>query len=219
MDQLVIVAGGGGALGCAVATELIDRDIKVVIVDLAAPNLPVGAEFEAADLTSDEDVGRVYRKIADDHGSPSGVVNVVGGFAFEPMAGGSSATWDDMYRINLKTVVTSCQAALALLEDGASIVNVGAAAACRPGSGMAPYCASKAGVHVLTESLAEEMRPRLIRVNAVLPTIIDTPANRVAMPDADPAGWVSPARAAKAIAFLLSDDASAVTGACVPLSG
>jgi NAD(P)-dependent dehydrogenase (short-subunit alcohol dehydrogenase family) len=218
MKQLIVIAGGGGTLGRAVAGELIARGLRVVIVDLAAADLPAGAEFEEADLTSDEDVSRAYRKIANDHGSPAGIVNVVGGFAFEPMAEGSTATWDAMYRINLKTVAASCQAALALLDDGSSIVNVGAAAARHPGSGMAPYSASKAGVHALTESLAEELRSRLIRVNAVLPTIIDTPANRAAMRDADPSGWVSPARAAKAIAFLLSDDASAVTGACIPLS-
>ena len=99
-----------------------------------------------------------------------------------------------------------------------SAVLSGAAGAIRPGTGMAPYAASKAGVLALTESLAEELRGRGIRVNAVLPTIIDTPTNRADMPDADTSAWVRPEAAARAIAFLLSAQAGAVTGAAIPLS-
>ena len=104
------------------------------------------------------------------------------------------------------------------IGNGGAIVNVGAAAAANPAIGMAPYAASKAGVMALTKSLAEELRERSIRVNAILPTIIDTPANRRDMPDADPSGWVKPEAIAKVVAFLLSDDAAPITGAGIPLS-
>jgi NAD(P)-dependent dehydrogenase (short-subunit alcohol dehydrogenase family) len=105
-----------------------------------------------------------------------------------------------------------------LVESGGAIVNVGAAAAANPATGMAPYTASKAGVAALTASLADELRGRSVRVNAVLPTIIDTPANRADMPDADTSAWVKPSSIARVIAFLISPEAGSITGASVPLS-
>jgi NAD(P)-dependent dehydrogenase (short-subunit alcohol dehydrogenase family) len=98
-------------------------------------------------------------------------------------------------------------------------VNIGAAAAARAGIGMAAYAASKSGVARLTEALATELKPRRIRVNAVLPSIIDTPANRAAMPAADFTSWVTPGELAHVIAFLLSDEASGITGASIPVTG
>jgi NAD(P)-dependent dehydrogenase (short-subunit alcohol dehydrogenase family) len=123
-----------------------------------------------------------------------------------------------MHAMNLRTAVVSSKAALAHIGEGGAIVNIGANAANKVAMGMAPYAASKAGVRALTESLAEEVRGRGIRVNAVLPTIIDTPTNRADMPDADRSDWVTPAGAARAIAFLLSRDSATITGACITLS-
>jgi len=123
--------------------------------------------------------------------------------------------------MNLRSALLASQAALPLLlaQKTSAIVNVGAAAALKAGLGMGAYAAAKAGVARLTEALAEEFKTRGLRVNAVLPSVLDTPANRADMPEADPALWVGTAELSRVIAFLLSDEASAVTGASVPVMG
>jgi NAD(P)-dependent dehydrogenase (short-subunit alcohol dehydrogenase family) len=133
---------------------------------------------------------------------------------------GNSDTWQRMYALNVLTALNTSRAAIGhLTASGAGrIVNVGAIAALHAGSGMGPYAASKAGVHRLTEALAAELKGK-ITVNAVLPSIIDTPANRASMPQADFGKWVTPQELAEVILFLLSDAASAVTGALLPVSG
>jgi NAD(P)-dependent dehydrogenase (short-subunit alcohol dehydrogenase family) len=124
-----------------------------------------------------------------------------------------------MWAINLKTALNACRAALPLLTASrGSIVNIGAAAAIKAGAGFGPYAASKAAVARLTEALAEEWKGK-VRVNALLPTIIDTPANRRDMPKADFSAWVTPAEIAAAVAFLLSPAASGITGALIPAPG
>jgi NAD(P)-dependent dehydrogenase (short-subunit alcohol dehydrogenase family) len=134
---------------------------------------------------------------------------------------GDSATWDRLFALNVKTALNASKAALPyLLESGAGrIVNVGAMAALKSGAGMGAYAASKAGVHRLTESMAEELKDRGVTVNAVLPSIIDTPANRAQMPEADFDRWVAPADLAAVILFLASREAKAVTGALMPVVG
>jgi NAD(P)-dependent dehydrogenase (short-subunit alcohol dehydrogenase family) len=125
-----------------------------------------------------------------------------------------------MYAINLKTAVCACKAALAHLPaDGGRIVNVGAAATAKAGTGMGAYAASKAGVAKLTEALAEELKDKGINVNAVLPTVIDTPANRADMPKADFTRWVDPRALADVIVFLSSHAARAITGASILVAG
>ena len=123
--------------------------------------------------------------------------------------------------MNVKTAANASRAALPWLRKSAAgrIVNVGAMGAVKSAAGMGAYGASKAGVHRLTESLAEELKGEGITVNAVLPSIIDTPANRADMPDADFSAWVSPADLAKVMLFLASPDGRAVTGALLPVTG
>ena len=116
--------------------------------------------------------------------------------------------------MNLRSAAVACSSIVPFLAPNASIITIGAAAVNRPGAGMAPYAASKAGVIALTESLAEELRGRA-RVNAILPSIIDTPANRADMPDADPSQWVTPKELADVVAFLLSDAANCISGATI----
>ncbi|WP_031309135.1 SDR family NAD(P)-dependent oxidoreductase [Sphingobium sp. C100] len=217
----IIVTGAYGALGRAVVAELGARGHAVAAVDLAPA--PEGFEARLAlggvDLTDEQAVEAAYAQVAAQFGSIDGLVNIAGGFVWEPMEGGSLDNWDRMYRMNLRTAAVSSRAALGhLLAAGGAIVNVGAAGAAQPGMGMAPYAASKAGVRALTESLAEEMRSRNVRVNAILPTIIDTPTNRADMPDADRSGWVRPEAVARVVAFLLSAESAAITGAGIPLS-
>jgi len=222
----IVVAGGLGALGRAVAQRLVEEGALVAVVDRAATSaagLPTGVAvvLDGVDLSDEAACVAAYARVREITGGIDGVVNVAGGFAWEPIEGGSLETWDRLYTMNLRTAVASCRAALPhLLARGAGhIVNVGALAAQKAGVGMAAYAASKSGVARLTESLAEELKDRGITVNAVLPSIIDTPANRADMPDADASRWVAPDKLAAVIAFLLSDDASAITGACVPVSG
>jgi NAD(P)-dependent dehydrogenase (short-subunit alcohol dehydrogenase family) len=217
----VIVTGGFGVLGRAVVEHLAQAGHQVAAVDLApAPQDFAGAHaLGGIDLTDEAAVTKAYGEVADKLGGISAVINVAGGFVWEMIEGGSLDNWDKMYRMNLRTAATSASAALPhLVRSGGAIVNVGAAAAAQPGTGMAPYAASKAGVAALTISLAEELRGKGVRVNAVLPTIIDTPTNRADMPEADTSAWVKPGSVAKVIAFLISDDAGAITGASVPLS-
>lgn len=215
----ILVAGGLGILGRAVTTELAGRGHRVAVVDMAAGSVagPAAVTIGGVDLADETAVASAYAQAAQALGSIDGLVNVAGGFIWETVEDGSLDNWDRMYRMNLRTAAVSCRAALPHLRQGA-IVNVGAAAASRAALGMAPYAASKAGVMALTESLAEELAARPVRVNAVLPTIIDTPTNRADMPDADTSTWVTPASAARVVAFLLSDDAASITGVGIRLS-
>ncbi|WP_298281994.1 SDR family NAD(P)-dependent oxidoreductase [Novosphingobium sp.] len=217
----VIVTGGFGVLGRAVVAELTRLGHAVAAVDLAATpaDLACALALGGVDLGEQDAVEAAYTRIAEALGGIGALINVAGGFVWEPVDGGTLEAWDRMYGINLRTAVVSTRAALPhLLRDGGAVVNIGANAATQPGTGMAPYAASKSGVRALTESLAEELRGRGVRVNAVLPTIIDTPTNRTDMPDADKSGWVRPEAAARVIAFLISAEAGAITGASIPLS-
>jgi NAD(P)-dependent dehydrogenase (short-subunit alcohol dehydrogenase family) len=154
-------------------------------------------------------------------GRVDALLNIAGGFQGDTVADGKADSWDRMYAMNLKTALNACKAALPyLLESGAGrIVNVGAQSALHAASGMGPYAASKSAVHRLTESLADELKLKGVTVNAVLPSTIDTEANRRDMPKADFSRWVAPADLAAVILFLASDEAKAVTGALIPVSG
>lgn len=225
-DRVVALTGAEGILGQAVLTELAQRGARVVMVDRAPVGKPAAGQAAAmrlngVDLGDPAAAADMVQRIDSELGRIDGLVNVAGGFAWEMASSGAIETWDRMYNVNLRTVVVATQAVLPLmLRDGrGSIVNVSALAALQAGEGKAAYAASKAGVARFTEGLAEEVKDQGVTVNAVLPSIIDTPANRKDMPDADPASWVSPQKLAAVIAFLLSDDASAITGALLPVRG
>jgi NAD(P)-dependent dehydrogenase (short-subunit alcohol dehydrogenase family) len=229
-SRIIVVTGGFGALGRAVAERLVAEGARVALLDRApAPDaLPAGGQpglalaLGGVELSQEAACQAAYARVAEALGAVDGVVNVAGGFTWETVEGGALASWDRMYETNVRTAVASCRAALPHLlarGGGGRIVNVGAAAAQKAGIGMGAYSASKAGVARLTEALAEELKDRAITVNAVLPSIIDTPANRADMPDADFSRWVAPHKLAAVIAFLLSDEASALTGACIPVNG
>lgn len=219
-----VVTGGFGALGAAVAAALAARGAKLVAIDRApAPaTLPQGVTgIGEVDLSDAKAAELAIGKAAAALGGLDGLVNIAGAFRWETVADGSLDTWDLMYGINLKTAVVASRAALPSLKASTAgrIVNIGAASALKAGMGFAAYAASKAGVAKLTESLAEELKDAGVTVNALLPSIIDTPANRRDMPDADYSRWVQPTQLADVIAFLLSDAASAVTGALIPVTG
>jgi NAD(P)-dependent dehydrogenase (short-subunit alcohol dehydrogenase family) len=222
--KVFAVSGADGALGGAVATTLEGFGAQVARLDHAAA--PVGAApsaltFNGIDLADDAAAAAVIAKIVQATGRLDGMVNIAGGFRFEKLEEGTLATWDSQYRMNLRTAVACCKAALPyLLKSGSGrIINIGALGAAKAGAGMGAYAASKAGVAKLTESLAEELKDRGVTVNALLPSTLDTPRNRIDMPNADFARWVKPAAIGEVIAFLLSESASAVTGALIPVAG
>lgn len=221
--RIVVVTGAQGHLGKAVSTHLRDAGAVVVAIDAmamqAAPD-PAGLALGEVDLTDAAAVSRAFATIAERFHALDGVVNVAGGFRWETVADGSVETWDLMYAINVKTALNVVRAALPLLTGAdPSIVNVGAAASRLAAAGMGAYAASKSAVARLTEALADEHKARGVRVNAVLPTIIDTPANRADMPDADVSTWVAAEDLSEVIGFLLSPLSRAVTGASIVVGG
>jgi NAD(P)-dependent dehydrogenase (short-subunit alcohol dehydrogenase family) len=219
--KAVVVTGAGGVLGAAVARVAASRGARVALIDLGEPaDLgPAHLRLGGVDLTAFDATQRAMDVAHAHFGRIDALLNIAGGFRWQTLAEGDIDAWDGLYRINLRTAATASKAALPhLIASQGAIVNVGALGAVKAGAGMGAYAASKAGVLKLTESLAEELKGR-VRVNAVLPSIIDTPANRKDTPDADFSKWVTPDDLAAVILFLASDDARAVTGALVPVSG
>ena len=221
--KVVVVTGASGALGKVVAETAAARGARVAGVDHATSQLPATdnrIELGGVDLSDATSAKKAIDAAAAHFGRLDALVNIAGGFAFETVADGDSQTWQRMYALNVLTALNASRSAIPhLVASGAGrIVNVGAMGALQAGSGMGAYAASKAGVHRLTEALAAEWKGR-ITVNAVLPSTIDTPANRSSMPRADFAKWVTPKELAEVILFLVSDAASAVTGALLPVSG
>jgi NAD(P)-dependent dehydrogenase (short-subunit alcohol dehydrogenase family) len=221
--KVVIVTGASGALGRVVVEAALARGARVAGLDYAASQIPATAkriELGGVDLSDATEATKAIDAVAAHFGRLDALINVAGGFAFEAVAEGDPKTWQHMYALNVLTALNASRAAIPHLAVSASarIVNIGAIGALQAGAGMGAYAASKAGVHRLTEALAAEWKGK-ITVNAVLPSIIDTAANRASMPKADFAKWVTPQELAEVILFLIGDAASAVTGALLPVSG
>jgi NAD(P)-dependent dehydrogenase (short-subunit alcohol dehydrogenase family) len=176
--------------------------------------LTIGCE----DLAQPAAAARAIGLAADRLGGLNGVLHLAGAFDWRPVAESDTRLWQALFRANLETTLNVVRAALPLLATDGALVTIGAAAAVPSGAGMAPYAASKSAVARLTESLATELRPGGIRINTLLPAIIDTPANRAAMADADFSTWTHPDAIAEAAAFLLSPAARAVHGALIPVT-
>ncbi len=227
--KTIVITGGLGALGSVVAETAAKRGASVALLDhaKAAPEgfaARLGANsllLGGVDLTSLPAAETAMTSIKTKFGQLDALLNIAGGFQWETIADGKVDSWDRMYAMNLKTALNASKAALPyLIESGAGrIVNVGAGSALHGASGFGPYAASKSAVHRLTESLADELKLKGVTVNAVLPSIIDTAQNRRDMPKADFSRWVTPADLAAVILFLASDEAKAVTGALIPVSG
>ncbi|RYD14200.1 MAG: SDR family NAD(P)-dependent oxidoreductase [Lysobacteraceae bacterium] len=220
----IAVTGAFGSLGAAVVAAALEAGAQVAALDRAAA--PAGLDprvhaFGGADVADGDGARAAIDAAARALGGLDALVNIAGTFRWETVADGELATWDLLYRVNLRSAVATSQAAVPHLRasGGGRIVNIGAGAAAKAGAGMGAYAASKAGVARLTEALAEELKDERITVNAVLPSIIDTPPNRADMPEADFDRWVKPGQLADVIVFLLSDRAAAITGALLPVSG
>lgn len=221
----IVITGAFGALGSKVATRVRATGATVACIDFAPTSQAPAAIADyillgGVDLSSAEPASKAVQSAAQSMNGLDGVVNIAGGFRWEKIEGGSLETWDRLYNVNLRTAVNAIEAALPLLHKrGGRIINIGAAGAIKAGVGMGAYAASKAGVAKLTEALAEELKDSGVCVNAILPSIIDTPVNRADMPNAEHERWVKPEQIADLITFLLSEHASAITGALIPIVG
>ncbi len=187
--RMVIVTGAFGALGSSVADMLAARGANVAHVDRAKNPGGPGWRLGGIDLADEDSCRLAFKKAVEDRGPVYGLVNIAGAFEMGSLAEGGVDIWERMYRANLRTALCASSAVLPYLKGAGRIVNIGAAAAAKAGASTGAYAAAKSGVARLTESLAEELRGSGITVNAILPTIIDTPANRAAMPQADFAKW------------------------------
>ena len=221
MAELALVCGAGGALGAALLDTLLGRGDRVVGIDHhpdASPTRP-GLRRESLDLTEPDEVERLWERLAAAGETPRWVVNAAGGFRGGSVADSEPAGGRILEQLNLGTAWWSCREAARHLPEGGAIVNVAARAARSGGAGSAAYAVAKAGVVRLTEVLAAELAPRGVRVNAILPSLIDTQANREAMTPEALRHAVPPHELASVVGFLLSEAAAAVTGAIIPVYG
>ena len=227
--RIIAVTGAFGVLGEVVATAAALQGARLALIDhsLVPPDGLVEAcgvdalVLTSVDLADPEAAQAAMAAVNDRFGRLDALINIAGGFRWQTLAEGDPAVWDLLYATNVKTAANASRAALKLLKASPAgrIVNIGADGAVKAAAGMGAYAAAKAGVHRLTESLAEELKADGVTVNAVLPSIIDTPANRADMPAADFSAWVAPADLAEVILFLASPAARAVTGALIPVTG
>ncbi|MBP8072362.1 MAG: SDR family NAD(P)-dependent oxidoreductase [Brevundimonas sp.] len=221
-ERVIAITGGHGVLGRAVVEAALADGLKVAVIDHASgQSAPAGVlELGGVDLTDPDSATKAIDAVASHFGRLDALLNIAGGFVWQTTDDADPA-WAKMFALNLTTALNASRAALPHLQASPEgrIVNVGANAALKSAAGMGAYAASKAGVHRLTESLAEEVKETSVTVNAVLPSILDTAQNRKDMPDADPAKWVAPSDLARVMLFLASPDSRAITGALVPVTG
>jgi NAD(P)-dependent dehydrogenase (short-subunit alcohol dehydrogenase family) len=231
--KVAIVTGGTGALGSAVVQTLLDAGATVWVPYINPSDFdhlrqrlgaPASSRLDGAllDLTDETAVQQAYSQVASAHGGIDILVNVAGGFAGgEPVHRTSWTLWQQQLDINLKTAVISCAAAVPhmLARGGGAIVNVSSRTATQSARNVAAYGAAKRAILQLTEALAAELRDSNITANAILPSVIDTPANRAADPNADHSRWVAPEAIARVVLFLVGPDARIISGAAIPVYG
>jgi NAD(P)-dependent dehydrogenase (short-subunit alcohol dehydrogenase family) len=222
--RTALVTGGTGGLGAAVTRELLDSGWRVVVPWVEERELARVEEHEQLELVHADcmDPAQVARASEVAGESLRAAVNLVGGFA----AGGRVhetpvEEFEAQLRLNLRATYLVCAAAIPVLlrAGGGALVCVSSRAALRPFPGAAGYITAKAAVLAFVDALDAEYRKDRIRANAIIPSVIDTPANRAAMPDADPSSWVRPEEIARTIRYLCSDDSTATSGAHVPVYG
>jgi NAD(P)-dependent dehydrogenase (short-subunit alcohol dehydrogenase family) len=229
--QVAVVTGAAGNLGSAlcrklaevgVTIALLDRDLDALATLVERLPQPANAACFAVDLLDPASVGGAVAAVKDRFGRVDILANIAGGFAMGPtLEETDDATWNLMLDLNARSVFHTVRAVMPLMRAAGygRIVNVAARAALKGQGHMGPYCASKAAVVALTESLAAETKALDINVNCILPGTVDTPQNRAAMPDQDHANWVPPDALADVMLFLASNAARCVSGAAVPVYG
>jgi NAD(P)-dependent dehydrogenase (short-subunit alcohol dehydrogenase family) len=227
-NRTVMITGAAGHLGRAVAAAFAERGARLVLLDRHAASLEeafgtdAASALVAADLLDRRQARAALDTAVARFDRVDVLCHVAGGFRMgEAVHETTDATWEFLFDVNARTLVNVAHAVVPHMVErgGGKIVAVGAHAAQKGVAGMGAYCASKSALVRLVEALSAELREKQVNVNCVLPTIIDTPDNRAAMPDADPARWVAPQALADTIAFLASDAARAIHGAALPVTG
>jgi len=225
--DVVLVTGASGALGSAIAEAFAEAGATACGADLVAPEdddalVDPGAiaDFYQGDFTDEAEVERVIGDVIEDHGRLDALCNIAGTWrGGDPIAETDAGEFEFLFDVNLKTMFLASKHAIPHVADsGGAIVSVSSRSSLEGGAGDGPYRASKAGVRLLTGTIAEENEGDL-RANAIMPSVIDTPMNRDMMPDADHETWVDPADIAEVVMFLCSDAAGVTSGAAVPVYG
>ena len=226
--KVAIVTGAAGNLGRAVCQTLAARGASIALLgrhaealEAARSGLGASAAF-AVDLVDPRGLEQTVAAVRARFGRIDILANIAGGFTMgPPLHQTSDQDWDRMMDLNARSVFNACRAVIPhlLAAGGGRIVNIAARAALKGQGHMAPYCAAKAVVVRLTESLADEHRDAGINVNCILPGTLDTPENRAAMPDADHGRWVGTDALADVVLFLVSDASRAISGAAIPVYG
>ncbi|RRJ30493.1 SDR family NAD(P)-dependent oxidoreductase [Halocatena pleomorpha] len=227
-DSVVVVTGASGALGSAVVDRFVEAGATVCGTDIARPDdeetlldtTPESIHFYEGDFTDETDAERVMSEIADDHGRIDALCAIAGTWrGGDPIEETDVETFDLLFDVNLKTMFLAAKHALPEIKRSeGTVVTVSSRSSLEGGEGDGPYRAAKAGVRRLTETIAAE-NTGVVRANAIMPSVIDTPANREAMPDSDHEAWVDPTDIADVVAFLCSSGATVTSGAAVPVYG
>ncbi|WP_338739630.1 SDR family oxidoreductase [Haloplanus salilacus] len=225
-DRVVLVTGASGALGSAIATAFDDAGATVCGADVVAPDdegslvNPGEVDYYRGDFTDEDDVAGVVESVVDDHGGLDHLCTVAGTWrGGDPIHETDVETFDFLFDVNCKTMFLASKHALPHLRARqGSVVSVASRSSLSGGEGDGPYRASKAAVRLLTETIAAE-NEGAVRANAIMPSVIDTPANREMMPDADHDEWVDPADIARTVLALCSGATTATSGAAVPVYG
>jgi NAD(P)-dependent dehydrogenase (short-subunit alcohol dehydrogenase family) len=230
-NKSIIITGAAGNLGAAVAATFAEAGARVALVDISEERL---LQTQAAlpqqsssiiiptNLIEPAAVASMVRDVLEQFHSVDILANIAGGFTMGPLLHETDDhDWDFMMNLNLRSIFNCCREVIPRMRQhgGGRIINIAARAAREGKAKMGPYCASKAAVITLTESLSAENRELDINVNCILPGTIDTPRNREEMPDSDFSKWVPPQALAEVILFLASDAARCVTGAAIPVYG
>ncbi len=222
-NKTVIITGASGNLGKEAIRKFSKLGANVVAVSgrSSAGNMDSSVfAIENCDLTKPEDSQNIITQTRDHFSKPDILINIAGGFIWKTVRDTTFKDFEDQFNLNFKTMYNMTMAALPDLEQSAAgrIINIGATGAISAAAGMAAYASSKSAVMRFTEALAKESNDNLT-VNAIMPSIIDTPTNRKDMPDADPSKWVTTAQLVDVMVFLSSNEASGINGALLPVNG
>jgi len=219
-NRVVVITGGAGALGHVVVPTLAEAGARVITADRQPPrDLSQGVRGIEADVTDENGLRRVVDQVLHEEGRIDGLINLIGGFAMGSVAETEVALWQRMLSVNLTTAFLLSKAVLPLMAQnrGGRILHIAARAALEPFPGAAAYLVAKSGLVALIRVLALELAGSGVTINGLLPSTIDTPANRKSMPDADPSKWVKPESIARLLVFLVSEQAGQINGALIPI--